>query len=238
MRAPLHALLLLLTAIQVCSAEPLRVAVAANFKPTLVTINAAYRARTGQEVLLSSASTGTLYSQILHGAPFSLFFSADRATAQRVSDAPVASDGRVFCYAIGELSLVGTNDLNQLSNPARSLAIANPAIAPYGFAAKQVLQRPEFAAGASRKLIQGNNAAQAYQFWHTGGAELALVPTALLHLAPDGDDAVAVPSTWHEPIEQTLVVIHSDEAVNAYLNWVRSDTVRAIIQRAGYLPCP
>jgi molybdate transport system substrate-binding protein len=225
-------LLLQLVAGPCWTGEVLRVAVASNFKPTLEQINRQFEAETGAEVVVSSASTGVLYSQVLHGAPFDLLFAADRRTPERLYADGVVEDAP-FCYALGTLVLAGGDgSLAQLANPDHSLAIANPATAPYGSAAMEVLAREEFRPGESRKLVRGNNVAQAYQFWHGGTVDLALVASAL---APD---ATAVPSTWHRPLEQHVAVLRRSPAASAYLKWIRSDTVREIITDAGYLTCP
>ncbi len=232
MRCVALLLLLQILAGPTWAGDILRVAVASNFKPTLEKINTRFEAETGIEVVVSSASTGVLYSQVLHGAPFDLFFAADRRTPERLYADRVVEDAP-FCYALGTLVLAGGDgSLAQLADPERSLAIANPATAPYGSAAMEVLAREEFRAGASRKLVRGNNVAQAYQFWHGGTVDLALVASAL---APD---ATAVPSAWHRPLDQYVAVLQRSAAASAYLKWIRSDTVRDIITDAGYLPCP
>ena len=221
--------LLLLIALPSWADSPLRVAVAAYFRQVLEQINAGFTASTGQSVVLSSASTGVLYSQIIHGAPFDVFFAADQATPALLTDAPSTP----FCYARGSLVLTGGNsNLQDLANGELSLAIANPTTAPYGRAASEILARPEFSAAHGRKLVRGSNVVQAYQFWHSGGTDLALVPRAL---APE---ATPIPTAWHQPIEQHAVSLRQSAAVDAYLNWIRSDTVRAQIHNAGYLPCP
>jgi len=230
-------LLLLLLTTAARAEEPLRVAVAANFRPTLEQINSGFAQHSGQRVVLSSASTGVLYSQIAKGAPFDLFFSADRAAPERLAaDPALAAAGQPFCYAIGRLALAGGDgQLAQLGNPALSLAIANPVTAPYGAAALEVLARPEFAAGSNRKLVRGSNVAQAYQFWHTGGTDLALLPYAM---ALGG---TPVPAAWHRPLEQFAIALSPEtpgSALASYLNWIGSDTVRSLISAAGYEPCP
>ncbi|MCB1675783.1 MAG: molybdate ABC transporter substrate-binding protein, partial [Halioglobus sp.] len=215
-------ILLLLLACPAGAAQTIRVAVAANFRATLQDIGAGFERASGHRVILSSASTGMLYTQIAHGAPFDLFFAADRETPQKLLGSGAFPDTHsTFCYARGALVLAGAVDgANSLANPARSLAIANPATAPYGVAALQVLERPEFDAGKGRKLVRGSNVVQAYQFWHSGAVDLALVPRAL---APD---AWQVPPHWYSPIEQHAIALTHSEAVDAYLKWIRSDTVR------------
>ncbi len=216
--------------------EPLRVAVAANFRATLQRASDLFQQQTGFSVVLSSGSTGVLHNQIVHGAPFDLFFAADRDSAEKLAGAGVVTTpGEPFCYARGRLVLAGGNGaLAQLGDPKLSVAIANPATAPYGVAAMAVLARPEFAAGTSRKLVRGANVVQAYQFWHSGAIDLALLPRSM---APG---ATLVPASWHQPLEQFAIALApaaANPALASYLNWIRSDTVRTLILEAGYEPC-
>ena len=214
------------------TAEPLRIAVAANFRATLEQINQQFEHNSDQQILLSSASTGVLYSQIRHGAPFHLFFAADESSPQQLLASGTGSES--FCYATGALALAGASpELGQLSDPKRSVAIANPATAPYGRAAMEVLQREEFSAGKGRKLVRGNNVVQAYQFLISGAVDLALVAKSLA-----ADSAVEVPQQWHQTLHQEALVLRPHPALDAYLNWVRSDTVRSMILDAGYRSCP
>lgn len=225
--------LLLLVALPCGAAGPLRVAVAANFRATLEAINAGYERDRGQRVVLSSASTGVLATQVLHGAPFDLFLAADSAAPGRVfDDHPARYPQPPTCYAVGRLALAGGAP-TALANPHNSLAIANPETAPYGRAALEVLARPEFAAGAARKLVRGNNVVQALQFHASGAADLALLPRAI---APPG--AADIPAAWHAPIEQHLLLLTDSPAARDYLAWLRSATVRSFITHAGYEPCP
>ncbi len=229
-----HALLCLLLLATPCdAAQALRVAVAANFRATLESINAVYERETGQRVVLSSASTGVLATQILHGAPFDLFLSADSDAPARLAGARAGlREVPPACYAVGRLALAG-GELAALADPDNSVALANPDTAPYGRAAMAVLARPEFAAGAARKLVRGNNTVQAYQFFAGGAVDLALVPLAI---APEG--AALVPAHWHARLEQHALLLHDSAAARGYLNWLRSARVRSLITDAGYEPCP
>jgi molybdate transport system substrate-binding protein len=228
------ALLLMLLATSLRAGEPIRIGVSANFKPTLESISQRFQDQTGIRVTLSSASTGVLATQIEHGAPFDLFFAADRETPQRIRALRKKEPGEAFCYAQGSLVLAGsTGTLSAMAQPGLSLAIANPATAPYGRAAMEVLARPEFKAGAARKLVRGNNVAQAYQFWGSGAIDLALLPRSLAPV-----NATPIPLAWHTPLEHYAVVLKHSPEVDAYLKWVRSATVRDLITQAGYQPCP
>ncbi len=230
-------LLMLLISSQANTSDPLRVAVAANFRATLQQLTDLFEQRSGYRVVLSSGSTGVLYSQILYGAPFDIFFAADRASTEKLAAGGVRDTlGQPFCYARGALVLAGGDgSAAQLADPTLSLAIANPTTAPYGEAALAVLARPEFAAGTPRKLVRGTNVVQALQFWRSGGTDLALLPMALV------PGATPIPEAWHLPLEQfaiTLSPVEANPALASYLKWIRSDTVRTLISDAGYKPCP
>ena len=80
-------LLMLLLPAPGWAGETIRVAVAANFRHTLEAINAGFEAHSGHRVLVSSASTGVLYSQIVYGAPFDVFFAADTTTPAKLTSA-------------------------------------------------------------------------------------------------------------------------------------------------------
>ena len=231
MRLPLILLLVVLP----CWPAELRVAVAANFKPTLERINSEFLQHSPHRLLLSSGSTGILYNQISRGAPFDLFLAADTDSVAQLQAAGLGVPGQRFCYALGQLTLLG-GELAALADPALSLAMANPVTAPYGRAAREVLARDEFAPGQPRRLVRGANAAQAYQFWHTGSVDLALVPAALAR-----GQGIAIPQDWHSPVEQQALLLRSgidNPAAAAYLEWLRSDRVHNLIIDAGYRPCP
>jgi molybdate transport system substrate-binding protein len=230
-------LFLLYTLAPLASSEQVHIAVAANFKQTAEAINAYFSQQTGHKVTSSSASTGTLYSQIVYGAPFDIFLSADSTSTQLLLASGHGVAGTDNCYAIGQLALVGGSDVTaDLSNPDLSLAIANPTTAPYGRAAQEVIDRPQFAAAANRKLVRANNVVQAYQFWYTGSVDLALVARSL---APS--NSTAIPSNWYTAIEQHALLLENgrtNQAATLYMQMLHSQPVQDIVSNAGYTNCP
>ena len=67
----------------------------------------------------------------------------------------------------------------------------------------------------------------------SGAVDMALLPRAL-----QAAGAVEVPLDWYQPVAQYAVVLNHSAAVDEYLQWLRSDTVRSLITDAGYEPCP
>lgn len=176
-------LILLLALLTTHSAHAaIKVAVASNFKQTLSEIAKLYKQQTGEVVLISSASTGTLYNQIKNGAPFDLFLSADSERAKLIEQAKQGIKGSRFTYAQGKLAFWQPNaanvNLETLLNYQGQLAIANPKLAPYGLAAKQTLGHLDL--WDSFSYINGANVAQTYQFIDSGNAEAGFVAYSLL----------------------------------------------------------
>lgn len=229
-------LLILLLSTSPLQGEVARIATAANFKPTAEKINALFEANTGYKVTLSSASTGILYSQIQHGAPFDIFFAADESSVLKLERSGFGASGERFCYALGALVLTGSdNPKEDLANPTLSLAIANPVTAPYGKAALDILQRPEFQSAANRKLVRANNAIQAYQHWRSSTVDMALVPLSLAL-----GEGAAINPNWYTAIEQHVILLkkgRENPAAIAYMHWIRSEQMQTLIEHAGYGPC-
>ncbi len=64
--------------------------------------------------------------------------------------------------------------------------MANPATAPYGEAAMDVLAKLGLAKMLAGKIVRGNNIAQTFQFVETGNAELGFVALAQIKSRPGG----------------------------------------------------
>ena len=103
--ARLVSTLLLCLCASLAQAEQLRVAVASNFSDVLAQIGQRFTAASGHELLLSPGASGTIYTQIVNGAPFDLFFSADEERPQRLQQEGYAVGIGVRVYAEGKLLL-------------------------------------------------------------------------------------------------------------------------------------
>ena len=234
-------LMLWLISVPPVIADSLHVATAANFKPTLQKLLQDFDSAGSHTIRVSSASTGTLYAQAIHGAPFGILLAADAARPQRLEQEGHAVPGSRITYAIGQLALVyqpalsavAESGLKQILNrPGLSLAIANPELAPYGQAAAQVLSRRDLQA-PERSLLRASNVLQAYQMWFSGGADIALVAKSLV-----SENYLPVPTQWYTPLEQQAVLMQT--AANKPLalelmQYLQSEQAQKIIREHGYL---
>ena len=118
------------------------------------------------------------------------------------------------------------------SDKFKHLAIANPRLAPYGRAAEELLlQRGQWDALQPR-LVQGENIAQTLLFVDSGNAELGLVATA--HVKDRDGSHWLVPEEMHNPIEQQAVLLTSQPAAHAFLEFLKTKRAQKIILTDGY----
>ena len=235
-------LLLLLLSCAGARADSVHVAVATNFAPTCRAIADAFTVATQHEAVISDGSTGKLFAQIENGAPFEVFLSADAERPRRLEADRQAVAGTRFAYALGRLALWSARDdfvrdeAVLRSDDFAHLAIANPELAPYGVAARDVLEHLGLWDRLQPKLVRGEDIGQTFHFVSSGNAELGFV--ALSQLAGEkGGSRWLVPAKLHAPIEQQVVLLQTgkdDPAARAFLDFLKGREARLLIERAGY----
>lgn len=245
-RGPLIAVLLVASlSSRSAAAEDVRVAVATNFSDTLTALVQLFERSSEHTVLVSAGSTGTHYAQIRNGAPFEAFFSADAERPRLLEEQGVAVAGSRFLYAVGKLvlwspqpGLVDGDGRVLESGSFRFLAIANPELAPYGAAAREVLTARNLWNSLQPKLVRGQDIGQAYSFVHTGNAELGFV--ALSQLMKPGAEIAGsywlVPDSLHRPIAQEAVLLKDVAAAREFIEFVKTPAAREVIRSFGYGP--
>src|SRR6266568_2709472 len=219
------------------------VAVAANFTEAAKEIAAAFKAKTGHEVVLSFGSSGQFYTQITQGAPFQVLLSADDARPKKLVDDGLAVPGSNFTYAIGKLVLwsktpgLVKGEATLTAASFAKLSICNPVAAPYGAAAIEAMKSLKVFETMQPKLVEGATITQAYQFVETGNAELGFVALSQL-TAPETGSHWLVPQELYSPIRQEAVLLKSgasNEAATGFIAFLREPEARAIIEKYGYV---
>jgi len=216
----------------------LHIAVASNFRAPLEQLVAGYEG--AKEILISSGSSGTLYAQILNGAPYDIFLSANTEFPLRLEQEMLALPDSRQSYAKGILVIVFRDELlpqarlghcELLQQENLSIAIANPRHAPYGIAAQQVLDHCDIHDGL---IVRGNNINQAFQLWHSGGADIALVAQSQA-----GDPMLDIPLHWYGDLTQQAVILQRSEMqpqAREFMNWLLSEKIQSEVARLGYQP--
>lgn len=246
MRHLLFPILAWLAVAGTAQAGEVSVAVAANFAAPMQRIAAVFAQDSGHRAVLSFGSTGKLYAQIRHGAPFQLLLAADADTPARLEAEGRAVAGTRATYALGRLALwsaqaglVDGQGAVLRSAGFDRLAVADPKLSPYGRAAMQVLAALGLRNALAPRLVQGESIAQAYQFVASGNAALGFVALSQVYLAGQvvKGSAWVVPDTLHGPLRQDLVLLSAgkdEPAAAALVRYLRGEKARAIIRSYGY----
>ena len=225
-------------------AAQLRVAVAANFKPVLQILAQHFEQDTHHKVSLSSASSGVLYNQITHGAPFDLFLSADSSRPRQLEKQGLTVKGSRKTYAYGELVLWSRGEdkvsLNDLRTYKGRLAMANPVTAPYGLAARQVLKKMSLWNHYRKRVVKGASIQQTWQFVASGNVPMGLVARSQLVSEPyKSANISAIDSTLYDPIQQELVILKrtvQGDLAQAFSDYILSEKSQSLIASQGYQP--
>lgn len=227
-------------------AEIVQVAVASNFNLPAQEIAKHFENESGNQIKISSGSSGKFFAQIVNGAPFQVFLSADADTPSKLINARLAVQHSQKTYAIGRLALwsnhpdlITDGETVLINKQFKKIAIANPELAPYGRAAIETLIQSDQYQQLKSKIVWGENIAQTYQFVLSGNAELGFVSAS--QIMRNGKitqgSAWLVPESMHASIVQDAVLLSKaidSVAAQQFLNYLSSDRAREIIQKFGY----
>lgn len=230
------------------------VAAASSLQFALPEIVRAFQQKTGSSIRVTFGSSGNLMRQIIQGAPFELFLSADETYTRPLierglvrGEAKPFAEGRLALFAgktsalkvDAELTGVGEAlDAGQLNR----FSIANPDHVPYGMRAREVLRHKGLWEKIKPKLVMGENVSQAAQFAATPGADGGLIAYSLAitpNLAARGHHAL-IPAAWHAPLRQQMVLLsRAKETARAFSAFTLSNEGQAILARYGFtIPSP
>lgn len=228
----------------------LRVAAASDLRFALDEIAAAFRrSRPDVAVDVSYGASGTFHAQIMQGAPFDLFLSADVDYPRDLAAKGRADGTTLFTYAIGRIVLwapVGSaldpaRGLEVLRDPrVRRIAIANPLHAPYGRAAQAAMRSARVWDAVQPKLVLGENMTQAAQFVESGAADIGIVAHSLA-FAPQlraKGKYWEIPQALYPVMQQAGIMVTgaaNRPAAEAFRAFVMGSEARAILRRFGFV---
>lgn len=229
--------------------QEVTIAAASDLKFALDEVLKAYEAHTGQRLRVSYGSSGNFARQIAQGAPFDMFLSADESYVADLARRGLTSDEGLL-YAVGHVVLFvplespvkADADLKDLraaiaDGRLKKLAIANPEFAPYGRAARDVLQTNRLWEAVQDKLVLGENVSQAAQFAASGSAQAGIFALSLA-MSPNFANAgayVILPADWHAPLRQRMVLLKRGvDRARPFYNYMQQPAARAILKRYGF----
>jgi molybdate transport system substrate-binding protein len=222
----------------------LNIAAAANLSRVFDELGALFREQSGIEVVFSYGSTAQLAQQIENGAPFDIFAAADTEHVdQLIQKGRLISDSRAV-YAQGQIALwvprgdqSGIREVKDLASPeVRFIAVAQPALAPYGEAAVEAIKASGLWEAVQSKIVYANNVNAARQYALSGNADAAF--TAYSLVLKESGVVVKIDPKLHSPIDQALGVVVSSrqpEQARRFRTFLLGSEGRVIFSKGGYL---
>ena len=225
------------------------VAAASDLKFAIEEVAARFEKDTGNKLRLVFGSSGNFKTQILQGAPFHLFMSADEGFVYELADAGKTED-RGRSYAIGRIGIMvppgsplkPDGEFKDLATALKDrrlqkFAIANPDHAPYGARAKEALQHAGLWGAIQGKLVLGENISQTAQFATSGSTQGGIIAQSLA-LAPSVAKLGSfqlIPEAWHQPLKQRMVLVKgAPPAAKAFYEYLSTPGAQEIMVRYGF----
>ncbi|MEO1263322.1 MAG: molybdate ABC transporter substrate-binding protein [Bacteroidota bacterium] len=222
----------------------LTIAAAANLQFAMKDLVYSFTETTGVQCEAILGSSGKLTAQIMEGAPFDLFVSADMKY-------PTALNQKGFSlsppavYAYGKLvlwSMVGhiRPSIEILtSDSIEHIALANPKTAPYGQAAIEVLKHYNIQGQTENKLVYGESIAQTNQFITSEAAECGFTAKSVVlsEVMKGKGQWIELDPAIYSPITQGVVILKDSKKVKEarqFFDFLFSEKGKNILEKFGY----
>jgi len=227
---------------------PLKIAVAANVSYAIEPLKREYmkqHPKTDLKIILGSS--GKLTAQIVHGAPYDVFLSANMSYPQKLYTLKLAS--KPIVYAEGSLALLSMKrqDFSETlavlkTTNIKKIAVANPRTAPYGIATKEALEKANLYKELKHKFVYGESISQTVSYTMTAADIGFIAKSALftpkMNLYKEGIHWIEVDRNLYTPIEQGAVVLHSSkymQEAKSFLSFLSSKEAKKIFKNHGYI---
>jgi molybdate transport system substrate-binding protein len=228
--------------------QTINIAVSANMQFAMREIASLFEDKEKIKVELMIGASGKLTHQILNGAPFHLFVSADTLFTRKIITEGKGV-GQQYLYAIGSLVLwtnrkdLKNKDLFNLltENSINKISIPNPTTAPYGFQAKLALEKAGLWKKISPKVVLGESIAQATQYIYSGVCEVGFISKSVL-FSPELKNKgywEEVPKHLYESIYQGFIITQWGKENNmiastSFSQFMKTPAVKDILLKNGY----
>jgi molybdate transport system substrate-binding protein len=217
-------LLLAMAALPAVAADQkLTAGVAANFIVPFGEIATLFEKQTGIKVEPVFTSSGKLYAQIVSGAPYDVFLSADEERPAKLFKDGLAD--KPFVYAKGQVVLwsadlkfcSGAKDWTEIARSAnvKKIAIANPETAPYGAASMEALKAAGLAETVKDKFVFPQDIGQAFQYASTGSVDAGFCALSSA-MSEEGKKGCYLPvQQAPQVVQAACVLVRSTDRKNA-----------------------
>jgi len=226
--------------------KEIRIGVASNFLMPMDFIKQNFEKKNKIKIYLSSGSSGSLYSQIINGAPLDIFLSANQDFPKKLENTDKGVKGTRFTYATGKLLLFSANkDLFDLTFPniilsekIKYVGIGNPKYVPYGVAAKEVLKSLKVFNRLEKKIIFSKNVNQVFLMNYYGNLDIGFIAKSDFIIKNKKGKVWDIPQDLYSPINQDAILLKYGEKkpeAKIFLKFLSSKKVKDKLISLGYI---
>lgn len=229
------------------AATTITVAAAANLKYALDDITREFTKESGIDVKIITGASGKLTQQIMSGAPYDAFLSADVEYPAKLAQGGYTTTPAQV-YAFGRLILWSATgaDLSKgvavVADPSvKKIAVANPKTAPYGIEAMNAMKYYKVEGAATGKIITAESISQVGAYVTTKAVDVGFMAKSIV-LAPEMKNVgkwVEVDDKAYNTIDQAMVGLKNGTpenqiATKKFLRFMSSSKGQTILKANGY----
>ncbi len=190
------------------------------------------------------SGSGSLNAQIKNGAPYDIFMSANMKYPQDLHVAKMTAF-RPIVYAKGKLAFVSKKIQNLqdikilLGKDVKSIAVANPTLAPYGQATIEALKNFGIYKDVKGKIIYGQSIAQTLTYALKVTSVGFVASSALYSPKLKGVKLFykQVDEKFYTPIKQGIILLKrasKNSDAKAFYDFILSKRAKEIFKKYGY----
>ncbi|MDO9305679.1 MAG: molybdate ABC transporter substrate-binding protein [Sulfuricurvum sp.] len=228
-------------------AQTITVAAAANMKYAVTDIAKAFTKESGIEVKIITGASGKLTQQIMSGAPYDAFLSADVEFPAKLANGGFTTTP-AYIYAYGSLILWSDTgvDLSKgvaiVADPSvKKIALANPKTAPYGIEAMNAMKYYKVADDVTGKIITAESISQVGAYVTTKAVDVGFMAKSIV-LSPEMKNVgkwVEVDPKSYNTIDQAMVGLKNGSPENQigakkFIRFMSSAKALEILKASGY----
>jgi molybdate transport system substrate-binding protein len=222
---------------------------AASLSDAMREIAAAYEKATGDTVRLNLGASSILARQIKEGAPADLFFSADEAKMDDLSQAGLIDPATRRSLLSNSLVIVVAADSNLKLSSAqdlataavRRLALAEPETVPAGIYARVYLQKQGLWESVRGKMVPTENVRAVLATVESGNVDAGIVYKTDALISKKVRIACEVPPDDGPRISYPVAVVRgggNPAGAARFLAWLNSSAGKSVFAKYGFITEP
>lgn len=224
------------------SSNHLKIACASSLEAPMKELGAKFTEETGVEIEISTGASGVLYNQIMNGAPFNIFASADESYISALEDNGKVSES--YQYANARLAYVtrGEDDISDIKEYLLrsdiNLVVADPRTAPIGKAAEYWLKKEGLWESIKNDLLIAGDVGKANAMFSAGNGDVLLTSNSIKSILSKEYTVHLLDMSPEYVIYHSLCILDdsadSEDAIE-FMKFMKSEQAKEILKTYDYI---